>query len=201
MTKLSIIVLNYNTKDLTNTCIQSLRKQYSTQLESREFEIILVDNASTDGSIEAINNLPRTIPNVQLIKNKDNYGFSRGNNIGAKKAKGKYLFFLNSDTEVQDSGLFGMIRYLDVHENIGVLGGKLYNADGSSQQSAGKTYTFPNVFFMLIKRTMLRRVIKLIVVKIKDIFFENNREGRIFLWFKTAKSEPMAKVSKQFSEK
>ena len=148
MTTLSIIILSYNTKILTKKCIESLVKQYKGQLASGEFEIILVDNASTDGTIEAIQSASwRT--KLKIIYNQENVGFSRGNNIGAKVAKGKYVLFLNSDTELQNNGLLGMTAYLDDHEKIGVLGGKLCNADGSSQPSAGKFYTLPNVFFML----------------------------------------------------
>ncbi len=149
MTKLSIIVLSYNTRDLTKICIQSIIKQYQKQLESGEVEIVLVDNASTDDTILITSHLTSHISHLKIIENKDNVGFSKGNNIGAKVAKGEYLFFLNSDAEVQDKGLLEMVAYLNDHEKIGVLGGKLRNVGGSNQPSAGKFYTLANVFFML----------------------------------------------------
>ena len=146
--KLSIIVLSYNTRNVTKTCIQSIKKQYQHELDSGEFEIIFVDNASTDGTIKEIQNLSLE-REFKIIQNAENVGFSKGCNIGAKNAKGEYLFFLNSDTEVQDRGLLGMITYLNAHEKTGVLGGKLRNVDGSSQPSAGKFYTLWNIFLIL----------------------------------------------------
>ena len=160
MTTLSIIILSYNTADLTLKCLKSIQDQYQKKLKSGEFEIIVADNASTDGSVEAIRNFQFSIfnfqsnsniktKNFQIIKNEKNYGFSKGNNFGAKEARGKYLLFLNSDTEIQDRGLLEMINYLDENENVGVLGAKLLNQDGSSQRSAGKFYNILNVFLML----------------------------------------------------
>ena len=143
--QLSIIILSYNTKALTIRCIESVIKQYKRQLENNEFEVIVVDNASTDGSAEAIDNFQfpsaswRT--NFQLIKNKKNYGFSKGNNIGTKYTNGRYLFFLNSDTEVLDEGLVGMVLFLDKHKNVEILGAKLQNSDGTAQPSTGILYT------------------------------------------------------------
>ena len=149
MTTLSIIILSYNTADLTLKCLKSIQDQYKKQFKSGEFEIIVVDNASSDTSVSEISNIQFQISNFKLIRNKENVGFSIGNNIGAINAKGKYLLFLNSDTEVLDRGFLGMVDYLDKNENVGVLGAKLLNQDGSSQRSAGKFYNILNVFLML----------------------------------------------------
>lgn len=141
MMKLSIIIVSYNTKDLTLQCIQSIVKQYKDRLENKEFELILVDNASTDATVETIEQFNNPIiNNIKLIQNKENYGFSKGNNIGAKAAKGKYVLFLNSDTEVKDNGLVGMTEFLDNHKNVGVLGGGM---------DAGNFYNLFYVFLML----------------------------------------------------
>lgn len=144
MTTLSIIILNYNTKELTKKCISSITKQYKKEIENSTFEIIVVDNASTDGFLEELGSY-----DVRLIKNEENYGFSKGNNIGAKQAKGIYLLFLNSDTEVKDRGFLDMVTFLEENKEVGILGGKLTNEDGSSQPSAGKFYSLVNVFFTL----------------------------------------------------
>ncbi|MDP3987634.1 MAG: glycosyltransferase family 2 protein, partial [Candidatus Levybacteria bacterium] len=149
MVLLSIIILSYNTKDLTVACLKSIFNRYGKQLEGGEFEVLVVDNNSTDGTQEGIKNYELRIKNFKLIINKDNLGFSRGNNIGAKEAKGKYLFFLNSDTEVLDDGLLKMIQFLDNNQQVGVLGVKLVNPDGTDQKSAGKFYNLFNVFLML----------------------------------------------------
>ena len=86
----SIIIVNYNTKELTLQCLNSIFKQTI----KIEYEIIVVDNASVDGSQKIIKEY---YPKVILIENKENFGFGIANNIGAKYAQGKYLFFLNSD--------------------------------------------------------------------------------------------------------
>ncbi len=144
---LSICILNYNTKDLTIQCLSSLFEQYEKQIYRKELEIIVVDNNSNDGSSAFIKN---KFPKVIVFENKENSGFSKGQNIAAKIAKGKYLFFLNSDTQVKDDHLFAMTSYLDSHKDVGVLGARLYNPDGSEQLSAGKFYTFLNFLIMLI---------------------------------------------------
>jgi len=150
MVKLSIIILSYNTKDLTVRCIESLINQYDKQLDSGEFEIILTDNASTDGTIEKISNLKSYTSNIRIIQNKENYGFSKGNNIAFKNAKGKYILFLNSDTQVKDKGFLDMINFLNENSQIAVLGARVLNADGSSQPSSGKFYNLFNLFLVLI---------------------------------------------------
>ena len=86
----SIIIVNYNTKDLTSQCIDSIYEK----TQGVRFEIILVDNASTDGSKEVFEKDTR----ITYIYSDENLGFGRANNLGAKVAKGKYLFLLNSDT-------------------------------------------------------------------------------------------------------
>lgn len=145
----SIIILSYNTKELLRECLKSLYKN----LTEIDFEVIVVDNASTDGTVEEIQKLKVNSQNcsskVKIIQNDKNCGFSKGNNIGVKKAKGEYLLFLNSDTEIQDSGLAGMVEFLKSHTGVGILGGRLKNMNGSLQKSAGRFYTLFNVFLML----------------------------------------------------
>ncbi|MEK7518244.1 MAG: glycosyltransferase family 2 protein [Patescibacteria group bacterium] len=149
-TFLSIIILSYNTKDLTIRCIESIIEQYRKELKDRKIEIIVVDNASTDGSPSAISNLKSQISNIKLVENKENFGFAKGCNIGAKAAKGKYILFLNSDTQVLDKGFLKMIEFLEKNNYIGILGGKLLNSDRSPQPSAGKFYTIFNFLLLII---------------------------------------------------
>src|SRR5437762_731821 len=138
---LSIIILSYNTKDLFKNCLKSVFKN----LKDFDFEVIVVDNDSHDGSPEMVEN---EFKKVKLIRNKENVGFGSGNNVGAKQAKGKYLLFLNSDTEVLDNGFLKMTKYLDSHSKAGVLGGKMQNSDGSPQSSAGYFFNVFNTIFM-----------------------------------------------------
>lgn len=144
---LSICILNYNTKDLTLQCLSSLFSQYEHQISKKELEIIVVDNNSKDESVVYIK---KNFPKVILFENNENAGFSKGQNIAAKLAKGSYLFFLNSDTQVKDDHLFAMTSYLESNKNVGVLGAKLYSPNGKEQLSAGKFYTFFNFLIMLI---------------------------------------------------
>lgn len=87
----SVIIVNYNTKQITLNCLESIFEH----TKGIEFEVILVDNASSDGSVEAIEEY---YPMVQVIKSEVNLGFGRANNLGVQMAKGEYLFLLNSDT-------------------------------------------------------------------------------------------------------
>jgi len=145
---LSIIILNYNTKDLTTDCLNSILSQYKNELEKSRFEIILVDNASTDGSVEAFKKL--NIENLELIESRENLGFSKGCNMGASSASGDYLLFLNSDTEIKDQGFIKMVEHFEKNTDVGILGGALKNEDGTSQSSAGKFYNLSNLFLMML---------------------------------------------------
>lgn len=153
MIKLSIVILSYNTRDLTLACLKSIVPIFKKELEAKELEIIIVDNNSSDDSVESIK---RYISNIRyegiikLIRNEKNLGFGKGCNIGAKETGGKYILFLNSDTQVLDKGFFGMTEFLDKNPKVGILGGKLEDNDGSIQSSAGKFYNLFNLLIMLL---------------------------------------------------
>jgi GT2 family glycosyltransferase len=144
---LSVIILNYNTKDLTVSCIESLLKEYKKEIEDKELEIVLVDNNSKDTSVPAFKKFGLQI---KLIESSENLGFSNGCNLGASAAKGDFLLFLNSDTEVKDNGFLKMVEFLNGNEKIGILGGKLRNIDNSIQNSCGKFYSLFNLFLLLL---------------------------------------------------
>lgn len=148
--ELSIIILSYNTKDLTLRCIESIISQYKKDLEMKRIEIIVVDNNSSDDSVSAISGLLLKNFSIKLILNKENAGFGKGCNIGAKAAEGKSILFLNSDTQVLDRGFMQMADFLENNKNIGVLGGKLINPDNTLQPSGGNFYNLWNLFLMLI---------------------------------------------------
>lgn len=98
----SIIIVNYNTKDLTLACINSIFEK----TEGLQFEVILVDNGSNDGSQKLFCKDER----ISYIYNENNLGFGRANNLGYKRAKGDYLFFLNSDTYLVNNAIFLLWR-------------------------------------------------------------------------------------------
>lgn len=146
MLKLSIIILNYNTRVLTIQCVRSVIDQYKEQIKNKEFEVIVVDNASSDDSVQYL----EKIKSINLVENKENYGFSKGNNIGAKKAYGRYILFLNSDAKVEDTGLIKMVDFLETNPKVGILGAKLLNPDGHTQQSSEKFYNLLNLIIVLL---------------------------------------------------
>ena len=152
MINLSIIILSYNTKDLILRCLKSIVSQYRNELARKELEIIVVDNNSDDDSVKSIKYYVSSIKynSIKTIENRENVGFAKGCNIGARESEGKYILFLNSDTEVLDGGFLRMVNFLDENEHVGILGGKLLNKDGSPQPSCGKFYNLFNLFLMLI---------------------------------------------------
>ena len=147
---LSIIILSYNTKDLTLRCVESVAKQYEKELEEKRMEIIVVDNDSADDSVSILLGLKKKTSNVSIIQNKENVGFAKGCNIGSKAAKGKYVLFLNSDTQVEDDGFIQMVKFLEKSPKVAILGGKLENNNGSIQRSCGKFYNLFNLVIMLL---------------------------------------------------
>ena len=129
--KVSIVVLNYNGKDLLKKCLESIKNK--TQYEN--YEIIVVDNNSTDDSIKM---LQKFFTEVKLIQNPKNYGFPKGNNIGTKKALrngADFILLLNNDTEVTKKWLKEMVRVANSDEKIGIVGSKLILPTGKTQKS------------------------------------------------------------------
>lgn len=150
MVKLSILILNYKTKDSTLACLRSLAFFYKRELDRGGFEIIVGDNGSFDGSLQALKEYAREYKNIKIIDNKENLGFAKGHNALSRKAKGEHLLFLNSDTQLKDRGLIGMVSFIDNHLSLGILGGRLVNPDGSNQPSSGKFYNLFNLSLMFL---------------------------------------------------
>lgn len=125
---LSVIIVSYNTRELLRDCLHSLASAGAVQ-----FEVLVVDNASADGSAEMVG---QSFPDVQLIVNDHNAGFAAANNIGLRRARGRYLLLLNSDTRVLDGALARMVQFMDAHPAAGYCGPCLLNADDSHQASA-----------------------------------------------------------------
>ncbi len=150
MTDVSIIIVNYNTRELVLDCIDSIYRA-----EPRlDFEIIVSDNASVDGSADAIRErFPADVSCVTVLENGENLGFARANNAGIEIAKGRYILLLNSDTLVHDSVISKMAQYLDENHSVGACGCTLLNADGSIQQNISR---FPTFGAMLHRYTILK---------------------------------------------
>lgn len=151
---LSVIILNFNTKDITTLCVSSFLKHYKRQVASQEFEIILFDNGSCDESVIAFKNYKEKQDHaikdqIAIISNSENLGFSKGCNRAATHAKGEFLLFLNSDTEVLNGQLISMIEFLKNASSVGIVGGTVVQKDGKVKQSAGKFLTIPTTIRML----------------------------------------------------
>ncbi|NEW07098.1 glycosyltransferase family 2 protein [Paenibacillus sp. SYP-B3998] len=137
---LSIIIVNYNTRELTLKCIHSVL----ASTPSYSYEIILIDNASSDGTIQAVE---EQFPQVTCIANKENVGFSKANNQGIKIAKGRYVLLLNSDTVVQTDTLDIMLRFMDAHPTVGASGCKIVLPDGSLDKACKRGFPTPSASF------------------------------------------------------
>lgn len=135
---LSIIIVSFNTKELVLSAVGSIKKN----TKGITLEIIVVDNASTDGSPEAISNLD----GVKLINNKNNIGFAGANNQGIRIAKGRYVLLLNSDTIISDNLLKEMVLWMDRKPKAGIATCSLKNKNGSIQGTGGFFPTLPRVF-------------------------------------------------------
>ena len=126
---LSIVIVNWNTRDLLRQCLHSIYKT----THNLAFEIYVVDNNSTDGSV---NMIKKEFFKVNLIENRRNEGFATANNQAISRSRGKYTLLLNSDTIVLGNALSKMTEFMDAHELVGVLGCKLLDKDGNLQRSA-----------------------------------------------------------------
>jgi hypothetical protein len=124
----SVCVVNWNCRDLLRKCLASL----FTRPQDAAFEVVVVDNASSDGAADLV---AREFPGVRLVRNDRNLGFSRGNNQAARLATGRYLFFLNNDTELAAGTLGEFVRFADRNPGVGMVGPRLRGADGQAQIS------------------------------------------------------------------
>jgi len=139
----SIIIVNYNTSELLKDCLLSLIEK----TEGLTYEVIIVDNASVDDSIDM---LRENFPNIVLIASKENLGFGKANNLGANYAKGKYLFLLNTDTLLINNAINILFKFMENNCDIGVCGGNLYHKDG--QPNYSYSLRFPSLFTIFFYR-------------------------------------------------
>ncbi len=136
--RFSIIIPTWNTAKITQKCIKSIDKYIPNN------EIIIVDNGSSDETIDILKNLK--IPNIKYVLLDNNYGFAKANNIGLKSATSEYIVFMNSDIELIDKTLLEMINYLKKNKKIGLIGPKFLNPDMSPQASVFPPQTCLNAF-------------------------------------------------------
>ncbi len=153
---LSIIIVNWNVRDLLRECLRSVLAPMARSAEEdgyalgpRSVEVLVVDNASADGSAEMV----RTeFPGVLLVASDVNLGFAAGNNLGLRRVRGRYVLLLNPDTVVRPGALAAMLGYLDAHPRVGLVGPLLRYGDGTVQSSRRR---FPSFGQALMESTIL----------------------------------------------
>lgn len=145
---LSISIVNYNTSALTRKCVHSIVSH--TAME--DYEILVVDNASTDGGLNGIEEVDER---VQLICLEKNYGFAKGNNVAYSRGKGRLFLLLNPDTEVSEGALDNLVSFIDAHPECAAVGPRLVYPDGSLQYSCR---TFPDYLTVILTMLFLEKL-------------------------------------------
>lgn len=167
--EVSIIIVNYNAIKILDDCLESLFK-FSKNFS---FEVIVVDNNSNDGDISAVT---RKYPNVQLIINDTNVGFSAANNIGIDKAKGKYFLFLNNDTVFTENTIYRVLEFAQSRSEKIFVGCRLLNSDGSTQDSVVE---FPSLWNAVTENLFLYKLFPR--SKIFNKYYQNLLDGNSHL--------------------
>jgi len=165
----SIIIVSWNVKDLLLKCIESVLF-FSKNIN---FEIIVVDNGSSDGTLEAIK---CDFPNIKLISNNKNLGFAKANNQGIKIAKAEYILLLNPDTEFIEDTLDPILKKMEFDKKIGVLGCRLLNTDKTIQPSVRR---FPRVIDILAILFKLNKMFPKLLDKYLAYDFDYSREQEV----------------------
>ncbi len=156
---LSIVIVNWNVQELLRRCLHSIMSNFqlpilrraSGQASNFQIEVIVVDNASSDGSVAMIE---EEFPQVRLLANSENVGFTVGNNQGIAVSRGRYILLLNPDTEIVGDTLPTMVEYMDNHPPVGALGPQLLNPDWSIQSSRRR---FPTMATAFLESTILHQ--------------------------------------------
>lgn len=145
---LSIIIVNFNTKELLGNCLDSIARH----TKGINYKIIVVDNASSDGSVDEIKKRRLKVKGLKTVFNKENLGFAAANNQGMKLSQGRYVLLLNSDTKLHENSLSKMVAWMDSHLEVGISSCMLLNPDRSMQETGGY---FPNLLRVFLWATFL----------------------------------------------
>lgn len=140
--KVSFVILNYKTREFLKNHLQNILE---IQLPI-EYEVIVVDNASSDGSVELVQQefLNKKVPmELRLIASNKNLGWSAGNNLGVREARGEYVVLSNTDILYSNAAdVVNVVRFMDEHPEVGIVGPRLWNPDGTYQYSCYRFYRF-----------------------------------------------------------
>ena len=146
-TRVSIVIVNWNTRDLTVACVESIKRTKG----SLPVEAIVIDNDSSDGSEQALKEAFANDAWVKVIQAGENLGFGKGQNQGIKRARGEYVFILNPDTELEETTLQTLTAFMDANDDVAVAAPKLVNPDGSLQESVRRFPTAHDQSLILLK--------------------------------------------------
>lgn len=144
----SIIIVAWNVRKLLHDCLKSVYDQ----TEGVDFEVIYVDNASEDGSVDMVT---KEFPNIKVIKNAENRGFIKANNQGIEVAQGRYVLLLNSDTVVLDNAIAKTVKFADKHPEAAVVGCKVLSADKTLRRTC---FMYPSILNMFLAATYLYKI-------------------------------------------
>lgn len=185
----SVILVSYNTLDLTRNCLKSLYEKTN----GVNFEIFVVDNNSKDGSPEMVE---REFPDVKLIRNSENKGFGAANNIAIKNSNAKYVFCLNTDTLLTGNSIKQFFDYMEQNPDVGAAGGQLTDVDGNFVSSVGifagtkrllfslfgLRYIFPRYYkkkFALVKAVNYEKITEVDSISGANLFLRKNLIDKI----------------------
>ena len=144
--KTSVVIVTYNSADY----IERLLKSIINFNKDSDYEIIVVDNNSEDGTVKKVLSIKYEVLSIKLIRNKENFGFAKGINIGARETKGEYLLFINPDTEWKSGSVDDFVSIFEQDPKVGVVGGKILNRNIKSEKSAGNFLKTSEVFLTAI---------------------------------------------------
>ncbi|MGA9349047.1 MAG: glycosyltransferase family 2 protein [Anaerolineae bacterium] len=148
---MSIVIVNWNVCELLKRCLHSIMSNFQLPASNFQIEVIVVDSASSDGSVAMVE---EEFPQVRLLANSENVGFTVGNNQGITVSQGRYILLLNPDTEIVGDALATMVECMDEHPQVGALGPQLLNPDGSIQSSRRR---FPALATAFLESTILQQ--------------------------------------------
>jgi len=146
---LGVLIVSYNTRELLRNCLNSIYQKTG----GIRFEVMVVDNGSSDNSVRMIR---EEFPQVKLIENRENLGFARANNQAIRQSGARYLLLFNPDTSFKAGSPHKMIKFMDDHPDVGILGCKILNTDGTIQPSNS---SFPNLFTEFLRAFQVKKLI------------------------------------------
>ncbi len=167
---ISVIILSYNTREITLRCLHELDALCASSHEIK-VQVVVVDNASTDGSVESLGTYHPRSYRLDTVYNTENVGFSKGNNIGLQKAQGRYVLYLNSDVMVQDTAnpidLHDLIAYMNSHRDVGALTVRVNLPSGQVDPAAHRG--FPTPWRSLTYFLKFEKLVRIVRITHKEI--------------------------------